>query len=195
MVSQRATLTSVSRAAALVILVICAIALTGWIAGIPVLASVVPGWPRMAVIVLLCFVLCVVGLLELTTKAERELLALSRRIAAGLVLVVGAYTLIDFAITGELNGAAPHLLLGPAFGRPSPASGLNFLLASIALMLPRGGRWGRTYGGLMAAGLVITGIDFAGYAYGIAALSRGPTVSAMSLPTMTCFILLPTFTS
>ncbi|HWU54294.1 MAG TPA: PAS domain S-box protein, partial [Rhizomicrobium sp.] len=35
-----------------------------------------------------------------------------------------------------------------------------------------------------------TGIDFAGYAYGIAALSRGPTVSAMSLPTMTCFILL-----
>src|SRR5262245_23387698 len=108
MVSQRATLTNLSRAGALVILLICAIALTGWIAGIPVLASVVPGWPRMALIVLSCFVLCVVALLELTSKVERKALGLARRIAAGLVLVVGAYTLIDFAITGELNGAAPH---------------------------------------------------------------------------------------
>ena len=190
MVSQRATLTNLSRAGGLMILLICGIALTGWITGIPVLASVVPGWPRMALIVLLCFSLCVVALLELTTKTERKPLALARRIAAGIVLAVGAYTLIDFAITGELGGAAPHQLLGPKFGRPSPATGLNLLLASIALMLPRSDRWGRAYGGLIAAGLVITGIDFAGYAYGIAALSRGPTVSAMSLPTMTCFILL-----
>lgn len=192
-ISQRGTLVTLSRAGGLAILTICAIALSGWIAGIPVLASVVPGWPRMAVIVLLCFVLLVVGLFELTTRVERKPLALARRIAAGLVMVVGAYTLLDFAITGELRGSASspaHELLGHTFGRPSPASALNFLMAAIALMLPRSERWGRVYGGLIAAGLVITGIDFAGYAYGIAALSRGPTVSAMSLPTMTCFILL-----
>src|SRR5689334_1772193 len=159
MVSQRGTLINLSRAGGLAILLICGIALTGWMAGIPVLASVVPGWPRMALIVLLCFVLLVVALFELTMRVERGPLASARRIAAGLVLVVGAYTLIDFAITGELGGA-PHQLLGPAFGRPSPASGLNFLLASVALMLPRSDRWGRIYGGLIAAGLAITGIDF-----------------------------------
>jgi PAS domain S-box-containing protein len=190
MVSQRRTLINLSRAGGLAILLICGFALTGWIAGIPVLASVVPGWPRMALIVLSCFALLVVALFELTTRVERKPFVLARRIAAGLVLVVGAYTLIDFAITGELRGTAPHELLGHTFGRPSPASALNFLMAAIALMLPRSDRWGRTYGGLIAAGLIITGIDFAGYAYGIAALSRGPTVSAMSLPTMTCFILL-----
>lgn len=190
MVSQRATLTSLARAGAVAILVICAIALTGWVTGIPVLASVVPGWPRMAPIVLLCFVLCVVALLESTTRMERKSFALTRRIAAAIVLAVGAYTLIDFAITGEFRGAAPHELLGPKFGRPSPASAFNFVMAAIALMLPRSDRWGRAYGSMIAAGLVVTGIDLAGYTYGIAALSRGPTVQAMSLPTMTCFILL-----
>ena len=193
MVSQRSTLTTLSRAGAFAILSICAIALTGWLARIPVLASVVPGWPRMAVIVLLCFVLCVVALLELTTRGERKLFALANKIAAGIVLAVGIYTLIEFAITGELGGGAASATAGALdirLGRPSPVSAFNFMLAAIALLLPRADRWGRAYGALIAIGLVVTAIDLAGYAYGIAALSRGPTISAMSLPTMTCFILL-----
>src|SRR5256885_9118973 len=75
-------------------------------------------------------------------------------------------------------------------GPPPPATSFSFLAAATALMLPRSGRWGQIYGGLIALGLVVTGLDLVGYAYGIAALSRGPTISAMSLPTMIAFILL-----
>jgi PAS domain S-box-containing protein len=39
-------------------------------------------------------------------------------------------------------------------------------------------------------GLAVTGFDFVGYAYGIAALSRGPTISTMSLPTLISFVML-----
>src|SRR5262249_34100595 len=104
-----------------------------------------------------------------------------------LVLAIGAYFLIDFLVTG--GSAGPVNLLNGRLGRPSPASAVNFLAAATALALSRKDGWGKLYSGLVTLGLLITALDFVGYAYGIAPLSREPPVSAMSLPTMTCFML------
>ena len=192
MVRQALDLHKYARIGVFAIILICAIALTGWALGIPVLASIVPGWPRMARIVLCCFVLCAAGVLELTLPPDRRLVFLARIIGAGLVLAINVYMLVDFVAAGGLVPGSPAYEnpFGPALGRPSPASAFNFILAAIALMLPRADRFGRQFTGLITLGLVITAFDFVGYTYGIAALSRGPTISAMSLPTMICFVLL-----
>jgi hypothetical protein len=184
-----ATLTLLSRIGASVVAVMCGIALTGWLLNIPVLSSIVPGWPRMAPIVILCFLLCLAALFALTMPAggKSDLIRVS---AAALVLAISAYFLVNFAVNGVPAGGSPVNLLAGKLGRPSPASAINLLAAAIALMLPRKEGWGQVYGGLIGLGLVITGLDFMGYAYGIAALSREPTVSAMSLPTMSSFLLL-----
>ena len=191
MIARIATLRKFSRAGLLAITLMCVTALAGWLLDIPVLASVVPGWPRMAVIVMLCFLLCAAAAFEFTLAVRRNYLAMARIAAAAIVLAIGAYTVIDFVMASAIHGALTATnLFGPKLGRPSPVSGLNFILASIALMMPATARSGRIYSALIAAGLAITGFDFAGYAYDIAALSRGPTVSAMSLPTLISFILL-----
>ena len=191
MIARIATLRTVSRAGLLTLILICAIALSGWWLGIPVLASIVPGWPRMAPIVMLCFLLCAAATFEFTLPVRHTYLVRARIAAAAIVLGLGVYTLIDYFVTTETSGASAVLnTFGPWLGRPSPVSATNFLLASVALMMPGRVRSGRIYSALIALGLAITGFDFAGYAYDIAALSRGPTVSAMSLPTLTCFILL-----
>jgi PAS domain S-box-containing protein len=185
-------LKTASRLGMLAIAVICGIALTGWLLGIPVLASVVPGWPRMAPVVILCFLLCAGALFELTLTVRHRSPLLARIAAATIVAAIGIYTLIDFVATGALmSGTVGNLnIFGPGLGRPSAASAFNFLLAAIALMLPRTDRGGRVYSALVALGLGVTAFDFVGYAYGIAALSRAPTISTMSLPTMVCFLLL-----
>lgn len=191
MVARIATLRKFSRGALFGVVLICSIALSGWWLGIPVLASIVPGWPRMALSVMLCFLLCSAATFELTLPDRARSLVLARIAAASLVLAVGAYTLIDFAVAVRSHGAFTAVnVFGSSLGRLSPVSALNFLLVSIALMMPRTPRGGRVYGALIAAGLAITGFDFAGYAYDITALARGPTISAMSLPTLISFILL-----
>ncbi len=192
MVRQIELLHKYARVGVFAVLLICAIALIGWTLGIPVLASIVPGWPRMARIVLCCFVLCAAGVLELTLPPRHRFLFMARIIGAGVVFAINFRVLIDFAAAGGLSSGAPAFRdpFGPLLGRPSPASAFNFLLAAIALLLPRAGRFGRIFTGLITLGLIVTAFDFVGYAYGIAALSRGPTISTMSLPTMISFILL-----
>ena len=188
MTRHSATLKLLSRIGIAVIALICCVALTGWLLNIAVLASIVPGWPRIAPMVILCFLLCLIALFALTLP-EGWKSDLVRLTAAGLVAAISAYFLVFFAVNGAPTGGAAVNLLAGKLGRPSPASAINFLAAATALMLPRKEKWGQFYGALIGLGLVITGVDFMGYAYGIAALSWGPTVSAMSLPTMTSFLL------
>src|SRR5262249_22558202 len=149
------------------------------------LASIVPGWPRMAPAVMVCFLLCSAAAFELTLPARINYLVVARLVAASIVLAFSAYTLIDFTIAAILHGASTTTnFFGPSVGRPSPLSALNFLLTAIALTMPATQRGGRIFASLIAVGLAATAFDFAGYAYDIAALARGPTVSAMSLPTL-----------
>src|ERR1700754_1690670 len=116
---------------------VCGLAFAGWALGMPVLASVVPGWPRMALIVILCFLLCAGALFELTLTVRHRSLLLARIAATAIVMAVGIYTLIDVVAIGGLNGSLGNVnLFGPGLGRPSAASAFNFLLAAIALMLP-----------------------------------------------------------
>jgi len=189
MTGQSVTLTRFSRLVALGVVAICGVALSGWLLGIPVLTSIVPGWPRMALLNILFFFLCVAALVASTLPAGKKPLELMRMVAAGIVLAVSTYALIDYAIKGGPAAVPPKPSDFFGLGRPSPATAFGFLVAATAFMLPRTGS-GKTYSGLIALGLGVTGLNFVGYAYGIAALSRGPTVTAMSLPTMASFVLL-----
>ena len=165
------------------------VALAGWLLGIPVLTSIVPGWPRMAPLNIVCFFLCVAALFASTLPAGKKPFELTRMIAAGIVLAISTYALIDYTVRGGPAVVPPKPSDFFGLGRPSPATAFNFLVAAAAFMLPCTDR-GKIYSGLIAAGLAVTGLNFVGYAYGIAALSRGPTVTAMSLPTMASFVLL-----
>ncbi|MEO8302301.1 MAG: hypothetical protein ABI608_10930, partial [Rhizomicrobium sp.] len=190
MIGQVAVLNKYARICVFAVVVICGAALAGWLLGIPVLASIMPGWPRMARIVLFCFLLCSAAVLELASPPRRRSFLAVRIIAASVVLAINAYALIGFAVAGVFSGAPPTGdIFGLWFGRPSPATAFNFLTAAVALMLPRDARFGRLFSGLITAGLIVTAFDCVGYAYGIAALSRGPTISTMSLPTMSSFVL------
>src|SRR5690349_139341 len=126
MITQMGLLHRYARAGVLAVLLICVLALAGWTLGIPVLASIVPGWPRMARIVLCCFVLLAAGVLELTLPPRHRFLFLARIIGAGVVLAINATVLIEFA--AALSTATPAFRdpFGPLLGRPSPASAFNF---------------------------------------------------------------------
>lgn len=191
MVNTDAKLRILARAGVLVAFLVCAITLAGWFLGIPQLASIVPGWPRMAIINAFCFLLCAAGVFQLTLPARVRPLELARKAIAVIVLAIAVYALVTFVTGGGFRG-----ILAPAgsglfnLGRPSLATAFNFLLLAAALMLGRGRRPGRIYAGLIAVGLTVTGFGLVGYAYGIAILSRAPSISSMSLPTLICSILL-----
>jgi len=90
MIARIATLRTVSRAGLLTLILICAIALSGWWLGIPVLASIVPGWPRMAPIVMLCFLLCAAATFEFTLPVRHTYLVRARIAAAAGSAAVAA---------------------------------------------------------------------------------------------------------
>jgi hypothetical protein len=83
MIRHGATLTLLSRIGASAIVLICVVTLTGWLLQIPALASIVPGWPRIAPVVILCFLLCVTALFALNRPPERKT-DRTRMIAASL---------------------------------------------------------------------------------------------------------------
>src|SRR4051812_15091838 len=164
MIYQVATFKRFSRIGVSAVFLVCGVALAGWLLNLPVLGSIVPGWPRMALVVALCFLLCGAATLELVRQATNRVLDLARLAAAGVALAISAITLADFMLTGGLSGATTGKinLFGPQLGSQSPATAFNFLVAAAALMVPRGNRHGRVYGGLVAVGLAITGFDFVG---------------------------------
>src|SRR5258708_17722 len=128
MVRPDVALKKIARFGVLAIFLICGVALAGWLLGIAQLASIVPGWPRIALIVIFCFVLCGAALLEVGLPVRRRYFVLARFIAASIVLTIGAYSLIDFVVAGGLSGSGisgTTYLFGPRFGRPSPATAFN----------------------------------------------------------------------
>ena len=137
MIYQVATFQRFSRIGVSAVFLVCGIALAGWLLDLPVLASIVPGWPRMALIVALCFLLCGAATLELTRLATNRVLDLARLIAAYVALAISASTLADFMLAGGFNGeaAATINLLGPRLGSQSPATAFNFLVAAAAFGL------------------------------------------------------------
>jgi len=188
MVNTDARLRIFARAGVLIVFLVCAVTLAGWFLQIPRLASIVPGWPRMAIVNAFCFLLCAAGIFQLTLPARVRLLETARMAVAAIVLAIAAYALVTFIAGGGILVPAGRGVFN--LGRPSFATAFNFLLLAAALMLPRGRRPGRIYAGLIAVGLMASGFNLVGYAYGIAILSREPSLSSMSLPSLICFILL-----
>ena len=192
MAKQFAKVSEVSRVGVVVIAVFCAVALSGWVLGLSVLTSVFPGWARMSVPTILSFLLC--GLCVLALADRRRYADGLRLSAAFVVLIIAFCALAGFVLSGGLRGAAQAsasgYLFGPHLGRVAPATAFNFILASVALLLPRTRQAGVLYGLLLAVGLAVTGLDLVGYAYGVDALYKLSPFSAMALPTALSFALL-----
>ncbi len=186
---------AIAQAGVAAVLVLCVVATLGWAFGIPSLRSFVPGWPRMSVVTVVCFLLSCAAIATLSLPGERTRHgSIARAVALALVMVISSFALLDFIASGGLTGSAGSAESGEVFGatagRIPPATGLNFLIFAIALALPAGRRTGLIHGGLIAMGLTLTGLALVGYVYGVQALHRVLPFSGMSLPTAICFAFL-----
>lgn len=193
MSDRTSTSLALARIGVVVTIALSALAILGWTIGASSLTSFVPGWPRMSVVTALCFVLCGVAIVTPNFPYHRLGSAL-RSIALTLVAASSILALFDFVANGGLVGSPLSMRNGLLFdsegGRMAPASALNFLLLSIAVLLPIGPRASPVRGGAITIGLILTGLALVGYAYGVRALDRVLAFSGMSLPAAICFALL-----
>src|SRR5688500_6748495 len=116
------TVSHLSRTGVAVVAVFCGIATVGWILGIPSLTSLVPGWARMSLPSILCFLLVGTSIITPTLSEHWARRARVPRTAAlALVVAIGTYALADFVAYGGLAGSAlsskSGYLFGDAFGR------------------------------------------------------------------------------
>lgn len=195
MVDERVIPRRVSTAGVAILAILCVMGMVGWVFDIPALTSIIPGLAQMSLPTIVCFLLSGACIVSLTFSAHGGRHAHMLRIVAPmLVLAVGGVALVDFIVSGGLAGsersAQSGYVFGTAYGRVVPATAFNFLIVAAALLLPAGRHAGRVYGMLIALGLAVTGLAFAGYAYGVEALYRISPFSAMALPTTLCFTLL-----
>jgi len=188
-------LTNLSRSGIAVSTTIGVIGLCGWLLGVPVLSSFLPGFSRISGATIFCLFLCSVAVLQLTIRRlDTKRGNLLRTVAAGLALAIGLFVLADY-LMAHMSGAAkavsrPGFLFGSGFGRVAPAAATVIALLAGALTMPRGYLAGRLYAALIAVGIFITALDLVGYAFGVKEIYRVSAFAAMSLPTALAFAAL-----
>ncbi len=195
-----AALKTASSAAAALVIAFGAIGIAGWLLDRPSLQSLRPEWPAMRPNTALGLVLGGVSLLLLAPTGARGTRRAVGLVAAALVLTLGTVTTAqwglgrDLGIDGVLAFVHPIRAAGPLPGRPSPPTGVAFILigaALLALASPR--RWAaRLSSGLALASLLIAYVVLVGYAYGadvLFRLTRTPNVG-VALPTAVAFLAL-----
>jgi signal transduction histidine kinase/ActR/RegA family two-component response regulator len=187
-------LQAIARTGALFVVGLSGVVLVGWIFGVPVLTSVVPGFASMAVPTALCFSLSGVSLFLLASPLWIDRRIVARKLFAAAVLLIGIYAFIFYALTAQLSftRADPDsgYIFGHAMGRMAPATAFCFILIAAALLLGRSASAGKVFAGLAAIGLVVAGLDLVGYIYQVQALYKVMPFSAMSLPSATAFVVL-----
>jgi PAS domain S-box-containing protein len=182
-----------SRYISILVVLVASIVLLGWLLDIPLLKSALPDLSPMKVNTALALVASGLSLyLYLEYPADTRARLISR-VCAGITLLIGLLTLIEYAFGWNL-GIDQFLFTTTrtsAFpGRPAQVTALNMLLSGSALFLlhmpslslPRR---------LMAA--IVAGISlFAiiGYLYGISSLYRVSVFGSIALHTALMFILL-----
>ncbi len=172
--------------------------LVGWLAGVPALARVAPGFIPMAPITALFFVAHGGALLVLIRRSPSRL---ARALAGvGAVAVIAACLVI---LPRSLVGVAtdverflvPSVGRSGAFmaGRMSPITAISFELTGVALLLLGGA--GRTTRRVRVAAVLGTGVTsvgmtiLIGYGYGTPVLYGG-TLVPVALPTAVAFAIL-----
>jgi signal transduction histidine kinase/ActR/RegA family two-component response regulator len=180
-------LRSLARTSAGLVVLWCPIVLAGWALDLPVLTSFASSLARMSVPTALCFLLCGIAILQITyRKRFPHTLIWLRQLPSAIVLLLSLYTLAGYLGEGPSRGYT----FGPHLGQVAPATAINFLLLSAALLLSNNRAAQHIYSGLIAIGMMATSLDLLGYAFDVNALYHVLPFAAMALPTALAFILL-----
>ncbi|HEX7214072.1 MAG TPA: hypothetical protein VF578_07670, partial [Methylomirabilota bacterium] len=188
-----AWLRSSSRAACILAALIAAGAFVGWQLDVPRLRAMLAGHVAMNPTTALTFMLAA-GSLWCLSGALRVQPAVrwAARLAAGLVVLVGAVTIAGYVLGHNLG--LDQLLFGARLGnnRIAPNTGVNFLFLGIALLLldwhSRRGVWPAQL--VLLVPITISATSLLGYVYGVGALYGVARYIPMALPTAIAFLAL-----
>jgi PAS domain S-box-containing protein len=184
--------------AAVTVILVGILTLTGWLLDISVLKTVFPGFVTMKANTAIGFVLAGLSLLIQTPLSSPPP---RRRVAQGCAMVVallGLFTLAEHVFAWDFG--IDHFFFresqeeaGQSFpGRMAPTTALNLVLLGLALMFldarTRRGRFPAEYLTLAAAGTTMLG--FIGYFYGVEVLYRIPRYTTIALHTVLAFWVL-----
>ena len=173
--------------------------LVGWIADIPLLTTLNPGWVAMKVNTAIGFLTAGVGLLlAVPNGADRHARATAVRICAGFVAAIGFATLAEHALGQDL-GIDQWLVAEPAGaigtlvpGRMAQLTAINFAAFGLALLAhtTRPGAFVSTALSLLI--LACSVLVVTGYFLDVEALYKLSRSTVMAFPTAMAFLLLST---
>lgn len=157
--------------------------LSGWILKIPTLITVLPGLAAMKANTALALILAGVSLWLLRQESASSRARLAARIIALIVGALGLATLAEYALGVNLDIDQIFLadtMSADAYpGRMAPATAVEFLLLSLALLFidaeTRRGRRPAQY--LALAAVVLSLLALIGYAYEVGLLDASPYAS------------------
>lgn len=185
---------SYARLAAVIVIIVGVVVLTGWLLDVPALRTVFPGWPAMKVNTASMLAVLGVGLWCATFRASLAA-GLIRRFSAVLAILVGGLTLIEYVMSVDL---AIDLLLPVELqrtqemlfpGRMAHATALCLLFFGFGLLLdgwrllPQIFAWSALFICLMA---------LVGFLFDVSVLYTVGLYSSMAIHTVFALILLNT---
>lgn len=188
-----------ARFAAATVSLIGAMALLGWVAHLPLLASFNPAWVSMKVNAAISFLVSGVGLFAAVPKdGGRPARPLLARICGGFVVAIGVATLAEYVLRIDL-GIDQWLIAEPAGaigttipGRMAELTAAKFVAFGLALLAQttrRGGFIATALTLLVLAGSVLV---FTGYFLGADVLYQFSRSTVGAFPTALAFLLLAT---
>ncbi len=191
---------SLSRAAAVIVIVVGFLVLVGWILDIAPLKSVIAGWATMKVNTAVGFVVAGVALWLAQTEPTDQSRKPQRRAIAqccgGIVALLGVLTLGEYLAGWDLG--IDQLLVresletaGTSFpGRMAPATALGFLLLGVALVLQITSLSLVVTQSLTLTVLLMASLALVGYLYGVRSLYGVFAYSSVALHTAAMFVVL-----
>jgi len=187
-----------SRAAAVLVVLVGASAMAGWVLGLDVLKSVVPGQVTMKANTALCFILLGSALAALTFSQAGPGLRRAAHVAAAVVAAVSLMIFSQFVFGWNL-GVDELLFIDPpgavntsSPGRMAPNTALAFVLLSLALVrldAPSRRRYRLPNVLALIAGAAAL-LALVGYATGVVSLYGVSRLTQMAVPTAMGIILL-----
>jgi diguanylate cyclase (GGDEF)-like protein len=184
--SYRQFLTWCARAGAIVVACVGAAVIVGWLLDIAVLKSVLPGLATMKFNPACTFLAAGVALFLLQSSVPGSRSHRLARVLAGLVLVVGGLTLLEYVFNIDLG--IDQLIISDALnpsypGRMAPAAALSFICLGFALLAlkSRNPRLAAAAHSLAFPPLFVATLAIVGYAYGVSSLYQVAAYASLAV--------------
>lgn len=191
-----AVLDRFARTGTILVGVIAAAVLVGWVLDVAALKSVLPGLATMKVNTASGFILSAVALLLIHVSAPGSQAVRFARIFAFIVLAVGGLSLAEYVYNVDFNIDQLILRAGVTDaappGRMSPATALGFFILGLILLVLKAcrARLAASVQWLVIPSLFISTLAIVGYAYDLGALYKVKPFSSMALHTALSFFIL-----